>query len=134
MELMQSNGARMATYGIIIDIPQLTLMLLANIETATKAKFGREFQSSMQAIQKIYTYNYVHDKTSLQIILKELSGADGVRKLKDAPAPNAGAAQSVTEAVTYLQTMMEADTDSEYTELAYGASTDSDSLEETRKS
>jgi hypothetical protein len=43
MELMQSNVARMATYGIAISIPQLTLMLIANIENATKAKYGREF-------------------------------------------------------------------------------------------
>jgi hypothetical protein len=34
-ELMQSNAAQMAMYGIIIGIPQLTLMLLANIKTAT---------------------------------------------------------------------------------------------------
>jgi hypothetical protein len=50
MELMQSNMARMATYGIAISIPQLTLTLVANIENATKAKYGRKFQSAMQAI------------------------------------------------------------------------------------
>jgi hypothetical protein len=43
MELMQSNAARMATYGIVIGIPQLTLTLLANIKTATKSDYGREF-------------------------------------------------------------------------------------------
>ncbi len=43
MELMQSNAAQMAKYGIIIGIPQLTLTLLANIETATKSNYGREF-------------------------------------------------------------------------------------------
>jgi hypothetical protein len=43
MELMQLNAAIMATYGITISIPQLTLMLIANIENATKAKYGREF-------------------------------------------------------------------------------------------
>ena len=43
MELMQSNAARMATYRIVISIPQLTLTLLANIETACKAEYGREF-------------------------------------------------------------------------------------------
>ncbi len=43
MELMQSNAARIATYGIVIGIPQLTLTLLANIETATKSYYGREF-------------------------------------------------------------------------------------------
>ncbi len=32
-----------ATYGIAISIPQLTLTLIANIENATKAKYGRKF-------------------------------------------------------------------------------------------
>jgi hypothetical protein len=43
MELMQSNVAKMATYGIAISIPQLTLTLIANIENATKAEYGCEF-------------------------------------------------------------------------------------------
>jgi hypothetical protein len=43
MEPMQSNAARMATYGIATSIPQLTLMLIANIENATKAKYGCKF-------------------------------------------------------------------------------------------
>jgi hypothetical protein len=44
MELMQSNAAQMATYGIVIGIPQLTLTLLANIKTATKSDYhgGRD--------------------------------------------------------------------------------------------
>ncbi len=79
MELMQSNAARMATYGIVIGIPQLMLMLLANIKTATKSDYGRDFCSAMHAIRKKYTYNHVHDATSLQFILKELAGADGRR-------------------------------------------------------
>jgi hypothetical protein len=43
MELMQSNAAQMATYGIVIGNPQLTLTLLANIETAAKSDYGRKF-------------------------------------------------------------------------------------------
>ncbi len=43
MELMQSNAARMATYGIAISIPQLTLTLIANIKNTAKAEYGREF-------------------------------------------------------------------------------------------
>jgi len=89
MELMQLNAARMAMYGIITGIPQLTLTLLANIETATKSDYGREFCSVMHAIHKKYAYNQVHNATSIQTILTELAGADGVRTLRDAPAPNA---------------------------------------------
>jgi len=135
MELMQSNAARMAMYGIIIVIPQLMLTLLANIETATKSDYGREFGSAMHGIHKKYAYNHVHDATSLQTILTELEGADGMRALRDAPAPNAGTAHSVTNSVSFLNFMMlNSDTDSEYTESAYGASSDSGSSEEQRKS
>ena len=86
MELMQSNVARMATYGIVIGIPQLMLTLLANIKTATKSSYGRECFLTMHAIHKKYMYDQVHDATSLQTILTELVGANGVRALKDAPA------------------------------------------------
>jgi hypothetical protein len=104
MELMQLNAARMATYGIVIGIPQLTLTLLANIETATKSNYGRKFRSAMHAIRKKYTYNRVHDATLLQTILTELAGADGVRALKDAPAPNTGTAlQSPTQFLSSMQ-------------------------------
>ncbi len=125
MELMQLNAAWMATYGIVIGIPQLTLTLLANIKTATKSNHGHEFCSAMHAICKKYTYNHVHDATLLQLILKELAGADGVRVLKDAPAPGTGTTHSVAESVSYLQAMMGEDTNSTYTELAYGVSSDS---------
>jgi hypothetical protein len=43
MELMQWSATRMATFGITISIPQLTLTLTANIENATKAKYGHKF-------------------------------------------------------------------------------------------
>ncbi len=114
MELMQLNAARMATYGIAISIPQLTLTLIANIKNATKAEYGCEFRSSMQAICKKYTYNHVHNATLLQDIMKELAGADGVRKLKDVPAPGTGIAHSVTNSVSYLSAMTDADTDTDY--------------------
>jgi hypothetical protein len=133
MELMQSNAARMATYGIIIGIPQLTLTLLANIKTATKSNYGREFCSAMPAIHKKYTYNHVHNATFLQFILKELAGADGVRVLKDAPAPGTGTAHLVAKSVSYLQAMMGEDTDSTYTESAYGVSSNSDLSEDKCK-
>jgi len=38
------------------------------------------------SFRKSYPYNHLHDATSLQFILKELSGADGVRELKSISA------------------------------------------------
>jgi hypothetical protein len=134
MELMQLNTAQMATYSITIGVPQLVLMLLANIETAAKSKYGHEFRLAMHAIRKKYMYNHVHDAASLKTILTELVGADGVRVLKDAPAPSAGMAHSVADSVSFLHSMMDGgDTNSEYTESVYGATSTSESSEEVRK-
>jgi hypothetical protein len=135
MELMQSNAAQMATYGIVIGIPQLTLTLLANIKTATKSDYGCEFCLAMHAIRKKYAYNHVHDATSLKTILMELAGADGVRALKDALAPNTMTGRSVANSISFLNTMMNNDTTtSKYTKSAYSASSNSGSLEEQHKS
>jgi hypothetical protein len=123
----------MATYGIVIGIPQLTIMLLTNIKTATKSDYGREFCSAMHTIRKKYMYNHVHNATLLQFILKELAGANGVRVLKDAPAPGTGTAHLVAKSVSYLQAMMGEDTDSVYTKLLYGVSSNSDSVEKRRR-
>ncbi len=86
----------------------------------------------MQAIRKKYTYNHIHDATLLQDIMKELAGADGVRKLKDAPAPGTGTAHSVANLVSYLSAMLDADTDTDYSESAYAATSNSKSYKETR--
>ncbi len=85
------------------------------------------------SICKKYTYNHVHDAISLQFILKELAGADGVRVLKDAPAPDMRTAHSVTKSVSYLQAMMGKDTSSTYTKLAYGVSSNIYSSEDECK-
>ncbi len=108
-------------------------MLLANIETATKSNYGCEFCSAMHAIRKKYTYNHVHNATLLQFILRELAGADGVRVLKDAPAPGTGNAHLVAESMSYLQAMMGEDTNSTYTKLAYSVSSNSNSSKDKRK-
>ncbi len=134
MELLQSNAARMATYGITIGVPQLGLTLLANIETATKSEYGHKFCLAIHAICKKYTYNHVHNAASLQTILTELAGADRVRVLKDAPTPSAGTAHSVANSVSFFHSMMDGrDTNLEYTESAYSATATSESSEEERK-
>jgi hypothetical protein len=133
IELMQSNAAPKVMYGIVIGIPQLMLMLLANIKTATKSHYGHKFCLAMHAIRKKYTYNHMHDEILLQVILKELAGTDGMQVLKDAPAPSAGTAHLVAESVSYLQVMMDGDTNSAYTKLAYIMSSNSDSSKEECK-
>jgi hypothetical protein len=76
----------------------------------------------------------VHDAASHHTILTELAGADGVRVLKDAPAPSAGMAHTVANLMSFLHSMMDGgDTNLEYTKSAYGATSISKLSEEERK-
>jgi hypothetical protein len=43
MEIVQNMANKMSAYGIDVGTPAIALMLLANIETATKHEYGREF-------------------------------------------------------------------------------------------
>ncbi len=65
--------------------------------------------------------------------MKELAGADGVRELKDVPAPGTGTAHSVANSVSYLSAMMDANTDTDYLESAYAATSNSELYNETCK-
>jgi hypothetical protein len=124
----------MATYSIVIGVPWLVLSLLANIKTATKANHRHKFHLAMHVICKKYTYNHVHNAMSLQTILTGLAGVDGVRVLKDAPAPSAGTAHSVANSVSFLHSMMDGDdSNMEYTKSAYCTASTSKSLEEEHK-
>ncbi len=55
---MQLIAAQMATYGIVLGIPQLTLTLLANIKMAAKPDYGLKFHAAMHTICKKYSYNH----------------------------------------------------------------------------
>ena len=88
----------------------------------------------MHVIHKKYTYNHIHDATSLHTILIELAGANGVRVQKDAPAPSVGTAHSVVNLVSFLHSMMDRDDfNLEYAKLAYGATFNSKSMAEEHK-
>ena len=50
MEIVQNMANKMSAYGINVGTPAIALMLLANIKTATKHKYGREFRSAMHSI------------------------------------------------------------------------------------
>ncbi len=87
----------------------------------------------MHAICKKYMYNHMHDANSLQFILKESASTNGVRVLRDVPAPGTGTAHLVAKSVSYLQAMMGKDTNSAHTKLAYSVSSNSNSSEEECK-
>ena len=80
MAQLKTMATRLKPFGITPGEPELTLILLANIRHAKEQDWGQEFRAAMAAIQKMYSYDHVHDATSLAYILKELAGADGLRQ------------------------------------------------------
>ena len=91
---------RLKSFGITPAEPELTLILLAIIHHAKEQDWGQEFRTAMAAIQKKYSYDHIHDATSLAYILKELAGADELRAMKLAPAPNSNKANAVNKYVS----------------------------------
>ncbi len=134
MESLQALVVRMSTYGINIGTAQIALVLIANIKLAAKEDYGRDFRLALHKIGAKYPYSYPHDDTSLKDMLQLLNSADSVQTLKEAPPPaSANAVRSMLESMrTYVNkntTTAYADNDdeSDYTESAYGATSDGDS-------
>ena len=118
----------MHSYSIVIDDTQLALVLLTNIELAASEAWGREFRPALQTIRRNYTYNYVHTRGSITIILRELAGDDGVQKLTEAPPPTTGSANAVTNQIAYLTTLLQQQPiESDHDRDAYAAQSDSES-------
>ena len=97
MAQLKTLAMRLKPFGIKPAKPELTLILLANIHHAKEQEWGQEFCAAMSAIQKKYSYDHVHDATSMSFILNELAGADELRAMKLAPAPNTSKANAVNK-------------------------------------
>ena len=76
MAQLKTMATRFKPFGINPAKPDLTLILLANIHHAKEQEWGQEFCAAMSEIWKKYSYDHVHDATSMAYILKELAGAD----------------------------------------------------------
>jgi hypothetical protein len=106
MEQLKAKINRIVAYGITHNDTALALTLLANIEYATNHDWGREFRPVLQDIRRKYNYNHPHDATSINYMLKELTAADTVRALSEAPEPTAKSANAVADSVLLLSQLM----------------------------
>ena len=107
LETIRTLGSKLGAYGIGITDAQATLIVLSNIDAAMQHDWGRAFVTPMAAIRKLFPYDHIHDAKSLKVIMKELSGADGQRVLKEAPSPttisNKGSANAVDSAFKRME-------------------------------
>ena len=96
-------ATKLKPFGITPGDPELMLVLLANIHFAKEQAWGHKFRAAMEAIRKQYNYDHVHDVASTKFILKELAGADELRNMKLAPAPNVNKANAVQKYKSTLE-------------------------------
>jgi len=134
MELMQSNAVQMATYGIDIGIHSSCSHCWPTSRWPPNPIIDVNFAwPCTLSARSTHTITCTMQRRSKPF--EQSAGADGVRALRDAPAPNAVTVHSVANSVSFLNSMMmNGNTTSEYTESAYGASSDSGSSEERCKS
>ena len=88
---LKEVATKIKQFGININEPEMALVLLANVNRAQKTRWGQEFRHTMSQTKKKYTYDHVHDSTSLAHILAECVEADTARNVRDAPAPGGNA-------------------------------------------
>ena len=100
---MMATATRLKPFGIKPAEPELMLILFASMHHAKEQDWGQEFRSAMAAIWKKYNYDHAHDATLMASILKELAGADKLRAMKLAPAPNNNKANAVINYRSILQ-------------------------------
>ena len=65
MAQLKTMATRLKPFRINPAKSELTLILLANIHHAKEQDWGQEFCAAMAAIRKKYSYNHVHDATSM---------------------------------------------------------------------
>jgi len=100
---LKTMATKLKPFGINPGEPELTLIILANIHYAKEQVWGHEFRAAMAAIRKNYNYDHIHDATSMAFIVKELAGADELRNMKLAPAPNVNKANAVNKYKSTLE-------------------------------
>ena len=141
-EALRARIATLRGLGLTVDPTQHAFVLIANLEAATKEEWGRDFRSALDEVRKKFTYQYIHDEESIKIILGLAAGADSIRDLRAAPAPDrvGSSANSVAESVSYLNALLNDptayDTDVETgdeSEAANAVTSDSDTSPERRR-
>ena len=115
---LKEEATKIKQFGLSINEPEQMLVLIANINKASKSRWGMEFRSTMSMIKKTYQYNHVHDAASMANVLAECAEADSARNVRDAPAPGGQALQVYTSILRGGQSEY-SDSDTDGTDEAY---------------
>ena len=69
-ENIRTQCAHLQSHGITITKPQQATILLA--KTTANEDYGQEFRPALQTIRRQYKYLYVHDKTLIKMVLRNV--------------------------------------------------------------
>jgi hypothetical protein len=97
------HAIKLKQFGITMPEPEMTLVLLAQINKnkAAKHSWGHEFCTAMSEFEKKCTYSHVHNATSLTVILKRFSQLSLHHEY--APAPGGSNAMAAYKSVLKSQ-------------------------------
>lgn len=134
-EKLSTAAAKAATYGITIDNSMKGLIVAANVASAAQQTWGTELAEAQRKIKAQYSYNHVHDSTSIKVMMKLLAAADEQRNRKEAAAPDDGEkANLVGMGIDRLQQLLQNPSDGyaseSAAESALAATSDSESSAE----
>ena len=88
VELLRTKLAKTNSYGITLDETIVALIIIHNITYAQNEPWGGEFRNVLQTLRQKYSYNHVHDSSSIKHMLQELAKVDAVRDMGAAPVPS----------------------------------------------
>jgi len=86
VEKFAANASKTQAYGIRIHDDLKAVIILANMEWATRQSWGTEISVAHRTIKAKYRYDHTHNTASITEILKVLTGADEARDRRRAPA------------------------------------------------
>ena len=86
MVALQTIRERLQLVGVVIDLSQVALVMLANIEDVSQEKHGVQFIPVLQKFGQDYTHDHTHDSASLMAMKRVLAQVDSIRDLSKAPA------------------------------------------------
>ena len=136
VEKFATNAAKTQAYGIRVHDTLKVVIILANVEWATRQLWGTEISVAHCTIKAKYRYNHTHNTASIKEILKVLTGADEARDRRKATAPGKKAdmvTQGLESLCQLVQRHPRLSLDSSDTESAC-ATTDSENVDMSKYS
>lgn len=107
LQRLNTQATRVASNGVTFDDTHRAMVILANVEAASKTTWGEDFKQSLSTIRGRYAHAHTHDDASIKDVMVLLATADGARDLNDAPAPKSHAGKEFAHSVAETRSLLD---------------------------